>query len=216
MWPLIPKKCNCENTGTNTSENAICNHCGLTTNDLVYTGANTECTQVNTGDTVSVAFQKIDYFICGGGLAQQILNQLQNNIEEYPDFITLVNGVVSCDVINACGEPPTTTTTTTTVIYNCDMTGEATLIGCDLWQYMAALYRCEDCVHITSGVVVISDEELIIGKWYLAYLGAWYKIFITSFETCATEGSTVNVIASSSSDNCLDIICPTTTTTTTI
>ena len=76
MWPLIPKKCNCENTGTNTSENAICNHCGLTTNDLVYTGANTECTQVNTGDTVSVAFQKIDYFICGGGLAQQILNQL--------------------------------------------------------------------------------------------------------------------------------------------
>ena len=125
MWPLIPKKCNCENTGTNTSENAICNHCGLTTNDLVYTGANTECTQVNTGDTVSVAFQKIDYFICGGALAQQILDQLQNNIEEYPDFITLVNGVVSCDVINACGEPPTTTTTTTTVIYNCDMTGEA-------------------------------------------------------------------------------------------
>jgi len=214
MWQLIPKKCNCENTGTNTSENAICNHCGLTTNDLVYTGANTECTQVNTGDTVSVAFQKIDYFICGGGLAQQILNQLQNNIEEYPDFITLVNGVVSCDVINACGEPPTTTTTTTTVIYNCDMTGEATLIGCDLWQYKADLYRCEDCVSITSGIVVISDEELIIGNWYLFYPGA--KIFITSFETCATEGSTVNVIASSSSDNCLDIICPTTTTTTTI
>lgn len=115
MWPLIPKKCKCVNTGTNTSVNATCNHCGLTTNDIEYVGENLECTGINNGDSISVALQKLDYFICGIGLTQQILNELQYNSVEYPEFITLVNGSIDCETINDCGDPPTTTTTTTII-----------------------------------------------------------------------------------------------------
>jgi hypothetical protein len=130
MWPLIPKKCKCVNTGTNTSVNTTCNHCGLTTNDIEYVGENLECTGINNGDSISVALQKLDYFICGIGLTQQILNELQFNSVEYPEFITLVNGAIDCETILACGNPPiiTTTTTTTAVIVPTTTTTSTTVV----------------------------------------------------------------------------------------
>jgi hypothetical protein len=109
MWPFLPKKCNCPETPTNTGTS--CDHSGLTTNDLIYHGADGVCSNVTTGMTSSEVFQQLDYFICSIELTQHILNLIQENPSLFPDFITLVNGAINCDTIIACGPPPTTTTT---------------------------------------------------------------------------------------------------------
>jgi hypothetical protein len=111
MWPFLPKKCDCSETPTNPGTS--CNPSGLTTNDLVYDGSAGVCSNVATGMTASEAFQQLDYFLCSIELTQYILNQIENNPEEYPEFITLVNGAINCSTIDDCGPPPPPTTTTT-------------------------------------------------------------------------------------------------------
>jgi hypothetical protein len=63
--------------------------------------------------TASEILQQLSYFLCSIELTQYILDLIQDNPEEYPEFIELVNGVISCETIDACGPVPTTTTTTT-------------------------------------------------------------------------------------------------------
>jgi hypothetical protein len=134
MWPIIPKKCNCAETGTNTSDTVICNHCGPTTNSFVYTGEDLTCSGINNQDSLTVAFQKLDYFLCGGGLFQHVINQLATNEE----FTTIINEAFDCSLVESCGPEPTTstttstststsssTTTTTTTILICDFEGTA-------------------------------------------------------------------------------------------
>lgn len=111
MWPFLPKKCDCSETPTNPGTS--CDHSGLTTNDLVYDGADGVCSHVTTGMTATEAFQQLDYFICSIQLTQYILDLIQNNIEDYPDFVTLVNETLLCETVIACGPTPPPTTTTT-------------------------------------------------------------------------------------------------------
>jgi hypothetical protein len=113
MWPFLPKKCNCTETPNNPGTS--CNHSGLTASDLIYEGIAGECSGITPGMTASEILQQLSYFLCSIELTQYILDLIQDNPEEYPEFIELVNGVISCETIDACGPVPTTTTTTTTV-----------------------------------------------------------------------------------------------------
>jgi hypothetical protein len=111
MWPFLPKKCDCSETPTNPGTS--CNASGLTTSDIHYDGINGECTSIETGMSATEVFQQLDYFLCSDTFTQYILNQIENNPEEYPEFITLVNGAINCTTIDNCGPPPPPTTTTT-------------------------------------------------------------------------------------------------------
>ena len=112
MWKFLPSDCNCNETPTNPNS-SVCNHDGLTTNDLVYDGENLSCSGISNQDNISVAFQELDYFICGIELTQHILDLIQNNPQEYSELITIINGAINCETILACGPPPPSTTTTT-------------------------------------------------------------------------------------------------------
>lgn len=119
MWPIIPKQCNCINTPTN--QGSVCNHKGLTTNDVVIANI-ISCIDIQEGDTISVVLQKIDNFFCGIGLTSYILNLIENNPSEYLEFIDLINDVVNCSTLPIC---PTTTTSTTIIPTTTTTTSEA-------------------------------------------------------------------------------------------
>jgi len=93
MWPFLPKKCDCSETPTNPGTS--CNPSGLTTSDIHYDGINGECTSIETGMSATEVFQQLDYFLCSDTFTQYILNQIENNPEEYPEFITFVNGAIN-------------------------------------------------------------------------------------------------------------------------
>ncbi len=109
MWPFFPKKCNCPSTPTNPNIN--CNHEGLTASDLVYQGEDIPCAEIYSGMDMSEVLQRIDYYLCGLEFTQQVLNIIEENPQEFNEFITLVNGAINCETINDCGPVPTTTTT---------------------------------------------------------------------------------------------------------
>jgi hypothetical protein len=114
MWPFLPKKCNCPTTPTNPNTN--CNHNGLYAKDLVYQGVDIPCAEIYSGMDMSEVLQRLDYYVCGIGFTQQVLDIIQENPQEFNDFIVLVNGAINCETINACGPVPTTTTTSTTEV----------------------------------------------------------------------------------------------------
>lgn len=111
MWPFLPKKCNCTETPNNPGTS--CNHSGLTASDLIYEGIAGGCSGITPGMTASEILQQLSYFLCSIELTQYILDLIQENPEEYPEFIELVNGAINCETIYTCGPVPTTTTTTT-------------------------------------------------------------------------------------------------------
>ncbi len=114
MWPLIPKDCNCIETASN--EGVVCNDAQYTTNDFSYEGESSECTSVENGDSLTVAIQKLQNFLCSPEYAQFFITTIQNNIELFPSFVTIVNDDISCQTITNCFTttiPPTTTTTST-------------------------------------------------------------------------------------------------------
>lgn len=112
MWRFLKKLCGCDTTPTNTSPTNICSDSGLTTNDYTYTGPDLNCTNVKQGDSLTLAFQKISHFLCSREFTEQIIETITDNIEEYPEFITILNNSVDCDVILDCAFPTTTTSTT--------------------------------------------------------------------------------------------------------
>lgn len=111
MWPHLPKKCNCSETPNN--EQLKCNHEGLTTNDIAYTGDDLLCTGIESGDRITEVVQILDYYICSDLFAQHFLNSLSDNIEEFPTFVELVNNSIDCDVVNFCLTSTTTSTSST-------------------------------------------------------------------------------------------------------
>ncbi len=109
MYQLF-KNCNCDETPTNTAP--ICNHSGPNTSDYIYEGVAT-CAGIEPEDTITVVLQKIENFICSTDFTQYILDAIQENPEEYLEFITLINNTLECSTIFNCGPVPTTTTSTT-------------------------------------------------------------------------------------------------------
>jgi hypothetical protein len=115
MWPVLPKDCNCTETASNTG--AVCNAL-YTSNQFFYNGINSICNDLQNGDDLSVVIQKLENFLCSIEVTQVFLTYLEENIEEFPEFVTLVNTSIACETIENCFTPTTTTTssssTTTT------------------------------------------------------------------------------------------------------
>lgn len=94
----------CCTTYTPSTSSCGCDPCSaspVSTNGVVYGGANLSCTSINTCDSVTVAFQKVDTEICS--LKQQIIN-LQNALS------------VCCPPVTTTTTSTSSTTTTTTTI----------------------------------------------------------------------------------------------------
>lgn len=111
MWPYLPKQCDCSEDPTNPG--TVCNHTGLRADDIAYTGPDLTCTGIFHGMPVKDAIQQLDYYLCSVELAQHFLTYIQTHSQEFPEFTTLINGVINCARIIECGPPITTTTTTT-------------------------------------------------------------------------------------------------------
>lgn len=109
MWPFLPKKCDCSETPTNLS--IPCDPTLQSSDEFVYDGPDLPCINVHHNDTLTTALQELDYYLCGRLFTQQVMFNIETNITAFPDFVTLVNNVVSCDTILACLTSSTTTTT---------------------------------------------------------------------------------------------------------
>ena len=125
MWKYLNKDCNCNTTPTNPG--VVCNHDGLKANDLVYKGTDVPCSGIYNGMPVSEVLQQMDYYLCSLEFTQLVLTTIQENTERFSEFITLVNGVINCETIGACGNPPSTTTTTSTSSTTSTTTSTTTL-----------------------------------------------------------------------------------------
>jgi len=122
MWPFLPKKCDCSETPTNTS--IPCDPSLQSSDEYVYDGEDLPCIGVHHNDNLTTALQELDFYLCSRQFTEQILFNIETNITEFPEFITLVNNVISCDTINAClyttsttSSSTSSTTTTTTTLY---------------------------------------------------------------------------------------------------
>lgn len=101
-----------ENTNPCTCGNNACG-CKISSDDVAYQGPNLECTGINTCDTLTEAIQKIDEFGCSEELVNIIIYNIQNNVDLYQQFTTIVNQTVDCQTVFDCLATSTTTTTTT-------------------------------------------------------------------------------------------------------
>lgn len=99
-----------ENTVPCGCENNPCG-CKISSDDVAYQGPDLSCTGINNCDTLTTAIEKIDEFICGPGMVETIIYNIQNNISLYNQFATIVNQSVDCATIFDCLETTTTTTT---------------------------------------------------------------------------------------------------------
>jgi hypothetical protein len=79
--------------------------------------------------------------------------------------------------------------------------------------YNVDFYSCNSCSLLVAGSIGNSNE-LTIGKWYLDPVTN-NKILVKEEVTCSV-GSDRNILDSSSKDFCVEIVCQTTTTTTTL
>lgn len=125
MWKYLNKDCNCNTTPTNPG--VVCNHDGLKANELIYRGLDVACSGIYNGMTVAEVLQQIDYYLCSLEFTQQVLDIIQDNPQEFNDFITLVNGAINCETITSCGNPPSTTTTTSSSSTTSTTTSTTTL-----------------------------------------------------------------------------------------
>jgi hypothetical protein len=103
MNSALPKDCNCNETSTNQGE--VCNNAAHTTDEFFYNGPNSSCTELQNHDDITTTIQKIENFLCSVEVTQQVLTYIENNIEEFPDFITLVNDALTCQTISNCFTP---------------------------------------------------------------------------------------------------------------
>jgi hypothetical protein len=103
MNSALPQDCNCSETSTNQGE--VCTNSAYTTDEFFYNGPNSSCTELQNHDDITTAIQKLENFLCSVEVTQQVLTYIENNIEEFSDFITLVNDVLTCQTISNCFTP---------------------------------------------------------------------------------------------------------------
>lgn len=100
MWSHLLKKCDCEEDPTNPG--VTCDHSGLTTDDVIYIGQTLNCINIPSDVTVSVALQLLNNYICSVEFTTYLLTLIQNNPENYVSFITFINTLLNCELINNC------------------------------------------------------------------------------------------------------------------
>lgn len=95
------------------------------TDSIIYTGEDLTCTGIETGDNLSVVFQKLDEKYC------EILALLENCNTTTTTSTTTEQGE-SCDgnsILNIFGKAPTTTSTTTKPVDPCNETPVCNPVG---------------------------------------------------------------------------------------
>jgi hypothetical protein len=112
MNPSLPKDCNCEETATN--QGVVCNNFTHTSDDFFYNGPDSSCTGIQNHDDITVVIQKLQNYLCSIEVTQFFLTYIEENIEEFPEFITLINDALTCQTITNCFIPTTTTTSSST------------------------------------------------------------------------------------------------------
>jgi hypothetical protein len=113
MWKFLNnlKKCiGCNEVNTNMP--IQCNPDLISSNDITYVGPNLTCLKINTGDSLTLVLIKLDNFLCNTSFTTIVINNIIDNITEYPTFTTLVNDSINCEDVYGCF----TTTTTTTAL----------------------------------------------------------------------------------------------------
>lgn len=103
MNSALPKDCNCTETSTNQGE--VCGNATHTTDEFFYNGPNSSCTELQNHDDITITIQKLENFLCSVEVTQQVLTYIENNIEDFSDFITLVNDALTCETISNCFTP---------------------------------------------------------------------------------------------------------------
>jgi len=148
---------------------------------------------------MSEVLQRLDYYVCGIGFTQQVLDIIQENPEEFNDFIVLVNGAINCETINACGPIPTTTTTSTSLTTTTTTSSSTTTTTTTTMLTTTTTTSSEtNCVEYTLSLV---DPEIPVIASYINCSGESSTILVTSpgivlepvppIVICAREGSVV-------------------------
>jgi hypothetical protein len=111
MWSTLLKDCNCIETPSN--QGVVCN-AAYTSDQFFYNGISAICMDLQNGDDITTAIQKLENFLCSLEVTQVFLTYLEDNLEQFPEFITLVNDALTCQTITNCFIPTTTTTSSST------------------------------------------------------------------------------------------------------
>ncbi len=102
-------------------------------------------------------------------------------------------------IFNNFGPLPTTTTTTTLGI-------------CVSYVYDITIYSCADCSFISIGSLG-NSEPLTVGNYYNH---GGNKILVNAFDICSGGDPVAFIPGNSGTATCAELVCPTTTTTTTL
>jgi hypothetical protein len=111
MWSTLLKDCNCIETTSN--QGVVCNAV-YNSDQFFYNGISAICMDLQNGDDITTAIQKLENFLCSLEVTQVFLTYLEDNLEQFPEFITLVNDALTCQTITNCFNPTTTTTSSST------------------------------------------------------------------------------------------------------
>jgi hypothetical protein len=98
-------------------------------------------------------------------------------------------------------------------VTSCEYTTTTTTTTCSMYLYSFEVYTCNTCSPSIGGTLG-NSQLLTVGKFYYDTVTG-LKIKILSFDGCS-GGSDRNILDSSKQDSCPAVICPTTTTTTTL
>ncbi len=111
MWSTLLKDCNCIETTSN--QGVVCNAV-YNSDQFFYNGISAICMDLQNGDDITTAIQKLENFLCSLEVTQVFLTYLEDNLEQFPEFITLVNDALTCQTVTNCFNPTTTTTSSST------------------------------------------------------------------------------------------------------
>jgi hypothetical protein len=187
-------KCNCSCNCTESID--VCGCCKYSAEDVAYVGPTLECTGVENCDPLPEALVKIDEYICGLDLVQNVINYITNNVEIYQQFVTIVNNSINCETVADC----ITTTTTTT----CECSTYTFEIGPTVGAQQVAYFPCGG--NQNAPVILDVEEEGIVYEVCARNdqgMAVGWKVDVTKLDCCPTTTTTTTAI-------------PTTTTTTTV
>lgn len=127
-------------------------------------------------------------------------------------YVPLTIGSPCCDVTTTTSTTTIEPTTTTTTTSEPTTTTTTTISGPVRYYYNATFYNCGDCATPFGAGSFNNSNPLTPGKYYINSSGI--IIYINSFNFATSGLSVNNILDASQQDNCADVPCTTTTTTT--
>jgi hypothetical protein len=219
----VVNPCGCSSTTSNTGP---CNTTLTASSTIAYDGLALSCTTIEPSNTLNVVLQKIDEVICN--LLGQI-NTLTTEVDTLNSQITIINGdiIYINNILDICCPNVTTTTTssssststststsstsTSTTTATPTTTTTTTVVS---YLYRITQYNCGTCED-TGSFLRANTVPLNVNQFY--YDDFSNKVIqITEFIETQNVSSEFNVNTDTEQSNCFAVICPTTTTTTTL